>query len=172
MFERLILGFNAYYGWLQRKYDKSLDSMPAAARAMVVWLRGIRRAELGALSVCGRGVFPAHRSRPVCDQRENAGRNAHRGDRPILARIEKDIEEVMPARRSRNDRLEHWYHAGPFRDLYQQLGHAYGVRSGEFEGRPQARQLRIHGTSAAKARATICRRWRLIFKRADWWIPW
>ena len=73
---RAILGFNHYYGRLQEKYDRSLDKCLARPGLVVVGFAAFVVLSLAALSVRRRGLFPAHRSRPVCHQCESAGRHA------------------------------------------------------------------------------------------------
>ncbi len=97
MYERLILGFNHYYGQLQEKYDRSLDKCLARPGLVVVGFAAFVILSLAAYPFVGVAFFP--RTDPgqfVIRVKTPAGTRIELTDQ-YLARIEKDIEEVMPA---------------------------------------------------------------------------
>ncbi len=97
-FERVILGFNAYYGRLQRKYDKSLDACLRRPGLVVIGFAAFVVLSLAAYPFVGVAFFP--RTDPgqfVIRLKTPAGTRIELTDQ-YLARIEQDIEEVVPAR--------------------------------------------------------------------------
>ena len=74
-----------------------------------------------------------------------------------VAKVEDLVRAGGFARGSRHDRLQHRRDSRFLRHLHHQLGHAHGLRAGEPEGRPQDRQLRIHGAREAAHRRPNCR---------------
>jgi multidrug efflux pump subunit AcrB len=98
LFERLILGFNRYYGRLQQKYDRSLDACLARPWLVVIGFLAFVLLSLVAYPFVGVAFFP--RTDPgqfVIRVKTPAGTRIELTDQ-YLARIEKDIEEVVPAR--------------------------------------------------------------------------
>jgi multidrug efflux pump subunit AcrB len=98
LFERLILGFNRGYGRLQQKYDRSLDACLARPWLVVIGFLAFVLLSLAAYPFVGVAFFP--RTDPgqfVIRVKVPAGTRIELTDQ-YLARIEKDIEEVVPAR--------------------------------------------------------------------------
>ena len=80
-------------------------------------------------------LLSAHRRRPVRHQRQSAFR--HEADRDGKGDRQGGglIHQVLSARRSADDRLEHRSRSRLLRDLHHQFRHAHGLRSGEPEAR-------------------------------------
>ncbi len=96
-YERLILGFNHYYGRLQEKYDRSLDKCLARPWAVVFGFLAFVVLSLAAYPFVGVAFFP--RTDPgqfVIRVKTPAGTRIELTDQ-YLARIEQDIQDVMPA---------------------------------------------------------------------------
>jgi|HubBroStandDraft_6_1064221.scaffolds.fasta_scaffold04414_3 multidrug efflux pump subunit AcrB len=96
LYERVILGFNHYYGRLQEKYDRSLDKCLARPGVVVIGFAAFVTLSLVAYPFVGVAFFP--RTDPgqfVIRVKTPAGTRIELTDQ-YLARMEQDIREVMP----------------------------------------------------------------------------
>ena len=141
-FAYIVQRFNEFFLKVLIYYEKTvMKALERPKRTAGILLAGIAVVLDRAFSVCGHGVFPAHRSRAIRDQRESAERNAagNHGQDDCAGR--RRSAQGRGARRFGNDRFEYRHHARSFGDLHDEFGDAHGVRAGEPEGRASRRQL-------------------------------
>ena len=132
--------------WLVR------TARPAVAAASGARGRGDHggvRGQPHPLSAARRGVLPAHRRRPVRDERQGAVRQPPRshdgGGEPRRGARAAHGRTARP----RPDRVEHRRAAGLLVALHEQRRPAHGDRAGGAQREASRRQLRIHVADAA-----------------------
>ena len=82
-FGRFVAGFNHRYNRMLGQYDAAVAKALERPVATVVLIMGSFVVSLALVPLLGVAFFPAHRSRPVCDQRQGAQRLSPGGDEPV-----------------------------------------------------------------------------------------
>ena len=130
--ERFNAGFNRGFESLLRGYDALVAPVAAAARCSrwLVFAHRLRR-QPADLSAPRSFFFPAHRRRPVRDQRQSAVRHPAGRDRKRNRPARRTlIRSIVPPKRPGDDRLQHRRRSRLLGHLHFQLRHAYGFRAG------------------------------------------